>query len=376
MKKVLIFTASTGGGHNQAATSLEEEFIIQGFNVTKVDALKETSKILDLLIADGYKVLAKNLPKLYGGLYKISDKKRINDKVTNILTKLVRKSLYEKIKKNDPDLIIATHPFIVNVVGSLKEKNKIHIPFISIVTDYHIHQTYVNRNVDAYIAGSNHTKECIIERGIPKDRIYSYGIPIRKDFLKPKLVHKNDDAFTILLMGGSMGVRSIKKVLKNLVNNKNKLRVIVVCGNNRLLQKRLKRRFKNVYKNKEIIIYGFTKKIPILMDKSDIVITKPGGLTTSEAIAKKVPMLIPYMIPGQEEENADYLVKSNMAIRVTEINNINDIIYKITSNKEILNIMRDNMKKVASNHSMGNIIELSNKLIKDYDTAWRVLYGE
>ncbi|MGF7060316.1 MGDG synthase family glycosyltransferase [Brassicibacter mesophilus] len=379
MKRVLIFTASTGGGHNQAAKSLENEFKSYGYEVIKLDVLKETSKLLDTLISDGYRILATSLPKMYGGLYKLSDKKRVNRRVTRLITKLHYNKIYQLIIENKPDLIIGTHPFIVNVIGYMKANELIKIPFISIVTDYQAHQTYVNSYVDAYITASYYTSQSLINRGISEQKIYPYGIPIRREFLEKENInsiksHNLHSRLTILLMGGSMGVKAMKKVLNNLVVNENAIKIIVVCGNNNILKYEIEKNYMDNFKNKEIIVYGFTKEIPQLMDISDIIITKPGGLTVSEAIVKNVPMIIPYFIPGQEEENADFLAKYNVAIRVNYIKDINYIIDYIVQNPEVLDKMKEKMKEISNTYSIENIVKLSDKLINQYSFKWGMVY--
>ncbi len=379
MKKALIFTASTGGGHNQAAESLKQAYILKGYEVKTIDVLKETSKILDLLIADGYRILVKSVPKMYGGIYKLCDKKSVSYTMTKYFTKMIQNKTFELISKNDPDLIIGTHPLIVNVIGKLKESKKIKLPFITIVTDYQAHQTYVNKNVDAYITGSKYTKNCLIKRGIPRKKIYSYGIPIRKEFFNQSnnIRKKDEDFFTILLMGGSMGVKFILKALKYLTKNDKKLEIIVVCGNNKILKYRINKKYgSQKHKNKKFKIYGFTKKIPQIMEMADVIITKPGGLTVSESIAKNIPMIIPFVIPGQEEENADFLVNSNVAIRIDQLYTLNSVIDDLVDNPEKLKEMNTNMKELSKVFSMDSIVELSSDLINKYSGRWKKAYGE
>ncbi len=375
MNKILIFTVSTGAGHNQVARSLENEFMICGYDVVKLDVLKETSKFLDILISDGYRLLATNLPKMYGKLYKITDKKKLNSGFTKLFARIHRNKIHRLIQNYRPNLIIGTHPLTVSLVADLKKRGIIDVPFISVITDYQAHQTYISRYVDAYITGSYYTSQSLKERGVLEEKIYTYGIPIQREFLRKRkrkeTFCRTKECLTILLMGGSMGVKSIRKTLENLVLNRHPLRIIVICGNNEILRQDLKSRYKNTSdKKKKITIYGFTKHISRLMDMSDIIITKPGGLTVSEAIAKNVPMIIPYLIPGQEEENADFLVKSNVAIRVSDIKKINEVIDYLIENPVVMKQMKSNMRKLASTYSLENIIGLADKLIYEYRCKW------
>ena len=366
MKKVLIFTASTGGGHNQAASSLVEEFKNNGYEAFKVDMLKETSSVLNTLITDGYKVLANKMPKVYGGLYKLSDFEKINTHITSPITKVVCGEINKIIQRHNPDLIIGTHPFIVDIVGKLKREKIIDIPFISIVTDFEAHQTYINKYVDAYITGSEYTCESLANRGISRAILYPYGIPVKRVFLENNKEKRQKDIFQILLMGGSMGVKSMNKVFKNLLESSNNFKLVIVCGNDGDLKKSLESFIANNPINKQIKLYGFTDKIAELMDESDIIITKPGGLTVTESIIKNIPMIIPYLIPGQEEENADFLVKSGVAIKTSDKKEIKYIVDYLIENPNKLKDMRDKMKELSKKYSIESIIELADKLILQY----------
>ncbi|WP_129600939.1 MGDG synthase family glycosyltransferase [Anaerophilus nitritogenes] len=373
MRKILIFTASTGEGHNQVARALKNEFEAFGYEVVMMDILKETSKVLNLCIADGYNMLATHLPKIYGILYKWSDMKRINMEFNKFFNKLEYNKVYSLIQHHQPDLIITTHPFIIGVIGDLKKSGRLHIPFVSVVTDYEAHQVYIHEYVDAYITGSDYTSHTLVNKGIDEKNIYVCGIPIRQEFLTRKIYNKEDSSFTILLMGGSMGVKSMKKVLENLIKNKHLLRIIVICGNNKSLKEEIIRQYHHI-QGKEIIVYGFTKNVPQLMDMAHIVITKPGGITVSESIAKNIPMVIPYFIPGQEEGNVEFLLASRIAIQVKKIAHINEVIDELIQNPKKLDDMRKRMKDLWNIYSRDNVIELSNMLMRKYSHERGMIY--
>ncbi|WP_053954689.1 MGDG synthase family glycosyltransferase [Inediibacterium massiliense] len=375
MRKILIFTASTGEGHNQVARALKNEFEAFGYEVVMMDILKETSQVLNLCIADGYNILATHLPKIYGMLYKWSDRKIINIEFNKIFNRLEYHKVYNLITYHQPDLIITTHPFIIGVIGDLKKKGMLHIPFISVVTDYKAHQVYIHDYVDAYITGSDYTSQTLVERGINSNNIYACGIPIRRQFLKRSIDYKKDSYFTVLLMGGSMGVKGMKKVLENLIGNRNLLRIIVICGNNKSLKKKIIKQYHHI-EGKEIRVYGFTKDIPQFMDKAHIVITKPGGITVSESMAKNIPMIIPYFIPGQEEGNVEFLLDSGVAIQIKNIDHINEVIDELIQNPKKLEHMKKRMKDLWNIYSIENIIELSNKLMWKYSHERGMIYGK
>jgi processive 1,2-diacylglycerol beta-glucosyltransferase len=376
MKKVLIFTASIGGGHNEAASCLEKQFRKHGFIVKKLDALLEINKTLDALIIGSCKILINNFPKLYGGLYDISNRERSNKLITHSLSRISEEKIYEIIVQEKPDLIISTHAFMVGVIGHLKKRRLINIPFMSVVTDYEAHRTYIDENVDAYIAGSNYTSERLIKQGIAKDKIFPYGIPIREEFLKKlESISSKPSSFQILLVAGSLGLKGMKKVLRNIVDMEGNYNVIVVCGKNKGLKRSIEREYNELIKSHKITLYGFTNNIPIIMENSDVIITKPGGLTISEAIAKRLPMIIPYYIPGQEKENLDFLLKKGLAIYISEIDSIKELIESMMENPKILDNMKENMKEMYNKSCLDNIIYLSENLIENCNYRMDLNYG-
>lgn len=175
---------------------------------------------------------------------------------------------------------------------------------------------------------------------------------------------------TILLMAGSMGTRQMEKAFVALMKAQEKIKIIVVCGNNKKVERSIE--FLNkVYEteDKVVEIHGFVDNIPELMDESDAIISKPGGLTSTEAIVKCIPMIIPYYYPGQEEENADYLVESGMAIKVDKIKELTSMVDFLIENKYIIQQMAENMSEEARNHSMEKTIELCKKLISEYEAG-------
>ncbi|MBF7097743.1 MGDG synthase family glycosyltransferase [Alkalibacter mobilis] len=365
MKKVVIFTASTGGGHNIAANSLKEHFESRDFDAEIVDAFKETSVFLDKLIAKGYEKIVNISPKTYGRMYKAANNKTLSHYIMAIITDVMEKDITSLIQEKEPDLIIATHPLVTNVLGTLKEENEFDLPIISIVTDYMIHRAYIHEKIDAYVVGSEYTKETMIEKGVEGNKIYPVGIPVRKSFLDHKKVAvKNYDVdLTVLLMAGSMGTNQIEKAFVNLLKSKHYLKIIVVCGKNAKVKSKIDKILEDYYYNKIVDVHGFAENIPELMDMADLVITKPGGLTTTESIIKNIPMLIPYYIPGQEEENADFLIETGMALKVDKIKDLTTVIDYLVHNKDILDSMAKNMSELSKEQSIDSIIELGTKLI-------------
>lgn len=378
MSKIFIFTASTGAGHNLAAQSLKESLDDAGYQTEVYDAFKETNITLDRLITKGYQQMVVNVPKLYEQMYnQFNNMNRFQQGIFQVLTKVMNPDIVPLINAGKPDLIITTHPFVTNVLGTLKEHQAFDVPVLSIVTDYKIHTLYLKKMIDAYVVGSDYTKETMMAKGVAEEIIFPYGIPIRQTFLKNNHLERKeitDVAGTILLMAGSLGSKQMEKAFSALLKVKEKIRIIVVCGNNAKIEKEIRHLHnRELCENKIVEIYGFVNNVSELMDMSDAIISKPGGLTTTEAIEKNIPMIIPFYYPGQEEENADYLVDGGMAIKVDKIKDLTSMVDFLFENKYIIKRMAENMSEEAQKRSMSKTIELCGSLINQYNDRKELL---
>lgn len=368
---VMIFSASTGGGHNLAANSLKKGLDERGYDARVINAFGETPS-LNRLVVKGYKDLVEKLPKLYHTFYYQWDKVTKSQKLFfNTITRIMNPELLPMIYDLDPSLIVSTHPFVTNKMGTLKKNGAFSAPILSFVTDYKIHGFYINPIVDAYVVGSEYTKKGMIERGVPADIIFPFGIPIREDFEKPCACVKNaegDIQGTILMMAGSLGAKQMEKAFRAVMKVDKHIRLIVICGQNEKMGKNLQKiaeSFEN--SNKIVEIHGFVENVSELMDQSDIIVTKPGGLTTTESIVKGIPMLIPFYYPGQEEDNVEFIVESGMGIKVEDMNRMTEMIEFLLDNNIIIHEMSRNMSENAKTLSRKSTLDLCEKMIADYN---------
>lgn len=375
--RYLILTASTGGGHNQAANNLKKEIEKNKDECIILDLLKK-DKEKDTIIEKSYNLLINSIPESYGVIYKLSDNKLIN----NILLKnlFIDKSLYinKIIKEENIDVIISTHPFSVPIVTRLKEIFKIKLPFIQIVTDFKAHYSYVDKGVDAYITASEYTKEDMIKKGIDERKIHTYGIPIKEEFRNSSKIESDD--FNVLIMGGALGLKQMEKAIEVLVKSNLLLKLTIVCGTNLKLKEKICEKYKEYIDNKTMTVYGFIDNINEIMENSKLIITKPGGLTTSETISKCIPMIIAYSLPGQEHENTNFLVESNVAIKIKNIKELPSYVEYLINNKEVYDLMVENMKKISKNYSTESIINLSKILkgeyVNEYNEIVNMIYDK
>lgn len=369
MKKAIILSASTGGGHNRAANAIKEELMNTGFqSVEVIDSLKSVSNTVDKLISKGYETSALYTPKAYGEIYKISDFKPLKKELKrNILFKYMLKKLKILIREKNPDLIIGTHPFPLMAVSSLKNKGIITTPVFSVLTDYTIHSTWVQDQINAYIVGDEYVKALLEEEGVKKENIFPFGIPIEKSFLSssnPERAKEElmlEDKFTILLMGGSFGAGGVRSVLEELLQINEDIQIIAVAGRNNSLRQKLEKTVEDYKAHEKVRVLGFTKDMSSLLSLATVIVTKPGGLTTTEAILKETPMIVPYYIPGQEEENLEFLLNNGLALRPTKRYPLGILIKILIDYPERLLSIKDSMHRVKKEASAVNIARLAMK---------------
>lgn len=404
LKKVFIMTASTGGGHNRAAKAIAEELEKRTFNGENIkcyikDSFKLVNQAMDKVISEGYEMSAKYTPKAYGTAYSLSDKKffSFNEYKSNPISLLMARKFKKLIKEEQPDLIIGTHAFPLIALSRLKkgargenletefeefvEKNgdiKYEFPpLISVLTDYTAHSTYLQEEIDYYICGDEYVKELLIEDGISPNRVKPFGIPVEKSFLESRPrdivleeLELDPSKKTVLLMGGSFGAGNIKGTLDDIATIDRDFQVLVITGRNKSLQKTLESRVSEYDTDTNIKIIGFTNIMNDILPAIDLLVTKPGGLTTTEALLKEVPMIIPYFIPGQEEENLDFLTNCGVAIRTTNKFSIKSVIKVLIDNPERIERMKGNIKLIKKLNSAENIAKLSMEIFENCEVDY------
>ncbi len=375
--KVLLLYAKVGNGHLKAAESIKAalEAIDKDIEIVYEDGLEYSSALTNKLIVKGYTSLAKRLPKFYGAMYNRSDKQ---DKNTfGEINKMVNKALTIRLKKmlrtEKPDVIISTHPFVSHMCAYLKRKGKTKAKIVSVLTDYGIHNMWLeeNEHVDKFMVATSEMKgDCVREYNVPEDKIVVTGIPIstrfQETFDKPEILKElglEQDKTTLLFFaGGGLGLGKSEGIFEELVNSEYDFQLIAVTGKN----EKQKKKFEKIAKktDKKIVVMGYTNKVPELMSASDFVITKPGGLTSTECLAMKKPMIIINPIPGQEEQNSIYFTNNGTALRT----------YKYEPIEHVLDIAVNNKTRVKQMVEMCGLIgkpnsskDIAQEIIKLYN---------
>ncbi len=368
--KVLFLSVSTGGGHLKAAKALSEyiKMVDDTSEILVIDTLKYASPIVNKIIVNTYINMLKLTPKVYGKIYNASDTNSclVGENLNYLgsgVNALFSFKINKLVKEFKPDIVVCTHPF------SLQMVKKLDIPTIAILTDYAMHPLWVKNCIDAYVIPHEFLIEDAVDKGADRQKIYPLGIPIENKFLKE--YNRKDilnefgleDKTTFLIMGGSLGLGKIEDVFLRLAESRREFQIVVVAGSNQKLKRKLEKHVKYIH-SKNVCILNYTDKIDKLMEISDFVITKPGGLTVAESLAKRLPICIISPIPGQEEKNSDFLLNCGVAINFGN-GKIDSFLSQIMDNRAKVDSMKKVAGVLAKPNALKDIYNLMCKLIKD-----------
>lgn len=370
-KKVLILSASVGAGHLRAAEALEKTFkqLNLAEEVKNVDVLNYTNPLFRRLYGKAYLDMVNTMPEVLGWLYDSLDKPWENEKRRLALDRLNTLPFVNLLKKEKPDLAVCTHFLPSEIISWLKAKGKVNFPQAIVVTDFDAHAMWLCHHYEQYFVALEETKVHLAKIGIPAEKITVTGIPIdpvfseNKDkFAMRKKFGLAQDKLTIMVSAGGFGVGNIEHLLLALSELTTPSQIIAICGKNEDLKNKLEKIAIEKLNNERVsfLPIGFTKQMDEYMSASDLIVGKPGGLTTSEALAKGLIFCIVNPIPGQEERNSDHLLEKGCAIKC---NNLPILAYKIdelVKDKIRFENMRENVLNFARPRAA---FEISEKLL-------------
>lgn len=317
-KRVLLFSEGFGTGHTGAAYALAEG--IKLLNPDVQCRVIELGKFLNPTVApwilSAYRKTVSSQPKLVGMMYKTQYHKSLNPLTKMALHRIFYTHALQVIKQLKPDLIICTHPIPAAVISRLKRRG-LEVPLYTLITDYDAHGSWVNSEVNRYLVSTPRVKSILTGRGISPELITVTGIPVHPKFWvrsnKTQLRKELElaDIPTVLIMGGGWGLMFGKEIMNSLTARMDKIQLIFCMGSNEKLIDKMKS--DPLLDHPNVKILGYSSEINKLMDASDLLITKPGGMTCTEGQAKGIPMLFYKAIPGQEEKNCQYFVELGLA---------------------------------------------------------------
>ncbi len=362
--KTLILSITTGQGHNSVANALASYYKDMGVECEVLDVYDYIAPLLKDVVAEGYLASTAYVPKTTSRIYHLAEKRTKPAGIFNpakIGNLYISHELNKYLNISPPDLIICTHVFAAALVGMLKQKGKIKCLTAGVVTDFTIHPFWEEATrLDYIITASELLKMQFLRKGFPEEKMLPFGIPIHPKFSisgdKAKAREElslDKDKKTVLVMSGSMGYGRLDKAIEKLDNLDIDFQGIVVCGNNKKMEKQLNgMEFKKDFK-----IFGYVNNVDVLMDASDVIISKPGGITSSESMAKELPMIMLNPIPGQEERNVEFMLNNGLALYATKTFPLDEALFTLFARDSVIKNLQSNIKEVGKKNSTKNICE-------------------
>ena len=352
-------------GHHSATLAIEKALrcLEPETQVLNINAFNYTNPISERIVNRIYLGIIKRTPKLWDYLY---DNPSVVKKIEALKGTLHRfnspkfKNLFEKFR---PDAVACTQAFPCGMVAAYKKTYSSFIPLVAVLTDYVPHAYWIYDTIDYYVTPSEEVSARLAKKGVPELKIRPLGIPFDHAFnekiSKQQVLNRlglAPDMPTVLIMGGGQGLGPIKTIVKSLDKVKGEFQEIIVTGTNRKLHNFFEKKRKKYHKR--MFIFGYVDNMHELMSVSDIIITKPGGITAAEALTKHLPMIIVAPIPGQEANNTAYLTRQHAAIKVDEPRHINGVIEDLLLHPDKLYRMRLCISHIAKPHASADIARL------------------
>jgi len=363
--RVLVFSATFGAGHVRAAEALIEAIheLPGHAEVVHLDCWAVLSKNFNEVFKDFYIGMIKHTPKLWGKFYYGTSEISPDSAFQSLLNKIGQNKYLEYINAFQPDLIICTYPTVAGVLADLRLKQLLNVPLVAVVTDYAVHSQWIHQGVDLYIIGSADMCSSFVSRGIDRHRIKVTGIPVSADFEHPldrrEILAELGLAFgcpTVLIMGGAYGVLGeMKNLCQTLADTPIPCQVIVVCGRDKSLYKSLDEMVEKAHN--PMRRFGFVRNVDELMAAADVIITKAGALTVTEALTKRLPIIVYKPIPGQEQENAMFVERIGAGISADTRTDLEAILFSLLKHPEKLEKMRIAAAQALPGHAAQRAVQ-------------------
>ena len=372
--KIFIVHAPAGAGHKRAAEAIKDAFdrAKTPHEVRIINSLDYTNPLFSRSYTWGYNFLVSKAPFAWGFFFYFTD-----FKLFQFFVRPLRQAVnfincvgfYRFIINEKPDCVISTHFLSTDIVSNLKALKLYNGKHITCVTDYGVHAFWVAKHVDDYVVASEHSKKELIAKGIAAEKIRILGIPVQHRFTekldKETAIRKlglKEGLFNILIIGGGLGVGPIPALVKIVSGCACPFQLVVVCGNNKELVDELQDIAAG--SSMPVKVYGFVENVNEFMDAADVMISKPGGLSLSEALIKGLPVLVSSYIAGHEEKNLKFLEKNNVGIGLKSVEEAPERLQALFASKDLLNSMREKAKQLGKPSAADDIALLALEIIK------------
>jgi processive 1,2-diacylglycerol beta-glucosyltransferase len=372
-KKVLILSAAVGAGHLRAAEALEKAFKKENSarEIRNIDVLNYTNPLFRRLYGKAYIDMVNTMPEVLGWMYDSLDKPWENERRRLALDRLNTQPLIKFLKNYQPDIAVCTHFLPAEIISWLKAKGKISFPQAIVITDFDAHAMWLCRHFEHYFVALEETRVHLEKLGIPNEKLTVSGIPIDPVFaeVKDKTAMREkygleNDKLTILVSAGGFGVGKIEHLLVALSDLQTPAQILAICGRNEDLKTKLEKLSGERLNNERVTFkpIGFTTAMDEYMSAADLIVGKPGGLTTSEALAKNLIFVVVNPIPGQEERNSDHLLEKGCAIKCNNLPMLSYKIDELLNDKKRFQTMKENVSRLARPDSAAEIVRKLSKI--------------
>jgi processive 1,2-diacylglycerol beta-glucosyltransferase len=358
----LVLSAAAGAGHVRSAEALAAAFTAKGIAAKHVEVLEYASYLFKKVYSDLYIELVNHQPAILGLVYDFMDHPWKYRKRRLALDWLNTRPLVRLLLASPPRVAVCTHFLPAEILLHLRRKKILDVPVGVVITDFDLHAMWLYRGVDWYFVACEETKVHMVALGIPPETIHVTGIPIDPSFSMARekaetrrALGLQPDLTTVLVSAGGFGMGPVESLANALQEVRHPIQVAVVCGKNKELTRRLE---ELPAPNHPVKIVGFTTEMERWMAASDLLVGKAGGLTSSEAMASGLAMVIVNPIPGQEERNSDHLLEEGVAVRC---NNLPALAYKIDtllSDTARFDRMREAVRRLARPNAAADVVSL------------------
>ncbi len=364
-KKILLMYISEHSGHHQAAIAVENAILRKSSRsvVLNINAFRYVNPVMEGIIHSAYMKVIKRWPEIWEYLYDNPEVMRKTKWLKDFLNNSNSRKITRLIKEFEPDVVACTQAFPCGIFASYKKLNKKNTPLVGILTDYAPHSYWIYDDVDIYVVPSDEVRDALVKKGVGKGKIRALGVPIDPSFaynveeesIYGKLGITAGER-VVLVMGGTHGIGPDDKLLRALAVSKKEFSVIVITGvNKRLFEKAAAMA---CHSEKRMVVLGFVNNVQEIMAISDVIITKPGGLTTAESMARTLPMIILNPLPGQEDFNTRILTEKGMAIKAGDEKEAIGLLQNLLDDDSRLGSMRKVMTENAKPNSASDIADL------------------
>jgi len=352
-RRILFCYISPSSGHQRAAEAVMS-VLRRRFPSVACEAVNSVSYVNPLfgkIVSRLYLQILKAVPSVWDYLYDNPWIEKNTRDVREVLSLFNTKRIVKVLRTHKPRCLVCTQAVPVGLLAALKEKEKLRIPLIGILTDFGVHKYWLSPHVDLYLVPTVEVRRSMVRMGVDESRVRVTGIPVDPHFSSPGdsrmerlSLGLSPTRPTVLVMGGSYGMGPLAEAMVSLRRMPLSPQLIVVCGNNRRLYKDMTQRF---FEDRSVRVFGPTRTIHRLMTAADVLVSKPGGLTMSEALVRGLPVVIVEPIPGQEERNAHFLLRQGTCVRAHRLTDLTREVEMLLTHPDLLKQLKEKAQAIA-----------------------------